>query len=327
MLRSKPTLAALLMAALFGAFTAPLFAEDAAKKLKIATVIFQEDQFFRLVQFGMKDAGEKAGAEVFSGNSDSKADKEAQLISTYITKKVDAIVISPLSTKSSGPALKKAKDAGIKIVTYNTTIDGDTASSYIESDQRDLGKKTGAEAAKYITEKLGGKAKVAIIAFKAAAAEQSDARTGGFKEELAKLPGVEIVAEQDAWLPEPAVKKAGDILTANKDLNLIFAANEGGTIGSVIAVKNAHREGKVVVFGTDTGKQISDFLLSNDNILQAVTGQAAFEMGTMAVETAIKAAKGEKVDAKVTMPGILLVRGKPEEVKAFQAKVDAILKK
>ena len=325
--RSRSIFHAFMLAAVCGFLALPLLAEDKKedKKLRVATIIFQEDQFFRLLEFGMGDAGAKAGVELFSANSQNKPDKEIQLVNTYIAKKVDAIVISPISAKASATALKRATDAGIKVVTVNTTVEGDAPVSYVESDQKDLGKKTGGEAAKYITEQLGGKAKIAIIAFKSAAAEQSNARTDGFKEQLAKLPGVQIVAEQDAWLPEMAVKKAGDILTANPDLNVIFAANEGGTIGSVMAVKNAGKAGKIVVFGTDTSKQISDFLLSPDNILQAVTGQAAFEMGAKSVENAVKVLKGEKVDAKVTMGGILLVRSKPDEVKAFQAKIDALM--
>ena len=114
-------------------------------------------------------------------------------------------------------------------------------------------------AARYIKEKLGGKAKIAILAYKSQVPEQSNARTDGFKDALKDLPGVEIVAEQDAWLAEMATKKAGDILTAHPDLDMIWAANEGGTVGSVLAVKNAGKAGKVAVFGTDVSEQLLRF--------------------------------------------------------------------
>ena len=110
--------------------------------------------------------------------------------------------------------------------------------------------------------------------------KQSTQRVSGFKQELTQLPGVQIVAEQDAWLAEQAVKKAGDILTAHPEVNVIWAANEGGTVGAVMAVKNSGRAGKVLVFGTDTGEQLAEFLLNDDDILQAVTGQRPFEIGS-----------------------------------------------
>ena len=296
-------------------------------KPKIAGIVFQEDQFFRLILFGMRDAAEKGGAEFFAANSLNKPDKEMQLVNTYIARKVDAIVISPLSRKASQAAIKRANDKGITIITYNSTIDADFPASYIESDQFDLGAQTGRAARKYIEENLGGKAKIAILAFKSQVPEQSNQRSDGFKSEVTKLPGVRIVAEQDAWLAEMAVKKCGDILTANPDVNIIWAANEGGTVGSVMAVKNAGKAGRVAVFGTDTSEQLISFLLSEDNILQAITGQRPYEIGSMAVEYALKALRDEPIEKKVSMPGILLRRDDPQGVKAFEKKLKALIDK
>lgn len=289
----------------------------AEKKLKIAGIVFQEDQFFRLIQFGMQDAADKAGVELLLANSANKPDKEIQLVNTYIARGVDAIVISPLSAKASATALQRAKDAGIAVVTYNTTVEGDIPATYIESDQGDLGRQTGLVARRYIEEQLGGQAKIATLAFKSQLAEQSDARRNGFVEVVGQLPGVEFVAEQDAWLPEMALKKAGDILTAHPEIDIIWSANEGGTVGSVMAVKNAGREGKVVVFGTDASQQLVEFMLAEDNILQALTTQTPFELGTRAMELAIAALKGQEVAAKVVMDGVLVARQDPDGVRAF----------
>ena len=295
------------------------------KKLKIAGIIFQEDQFFRLIQFGMQNAADKAGVELLLANSASKPDKEIQLVNTYIARGVDAIVISPLSAKASATALKRAKDKGIVVVTYNSTVDGDIAVSYIESDQADLGRQTGFVAKRYIEEKLGGKAKIATLAFKTQLAEQSDARRNGFVDVVGKLPGVEFVAEQDAWLPEMAIKKAGDILTANPDVNIIWSANEGGTVGSVMAVKNAGKQGQVTVFGTDASEQLVEMALADDEILQAITTQTPFELGTKAIESAVAALNGEKVEARIVMDGVLVARENPDAVRNFGLRLKELI--
>jgi len=299
---------------------------DVPGQKKIAGIVFQEDQFFRLVLFGMREAAAKGGAELLEANSAGRPDREIQLINTYIASGVDAIVVSPLSARASMSALERAKQKGIIIVTYNTNVEGDTPSSYVESDQRDLGRATGVVAGEYITKHLGGKARVALLAFQAQAPEQSMMRVNGFKEEMARIPGVTIVAEQDAWLAEQAVKKAGDMLTAHPDLDIIWAANEGGTVGAVMAVKNSGRAGKVAVFGTDTGEQIADFLLAEDGILQAVTGQRPFEIGSMAVDFAFKALRGEKVQKTVSLPGLLLSRLNPDGVRAFKNRLKELNK-
>jgi ABC-type sugar transport system substrate-binding protein len=295
-------------------------------KKRIAGIVFQEDQFFRLVLFGMRDAAKKHGIELLEANSAGKPDKEVQLVNTYIANNVDAIVISPLSTKASVNALARAHEKGITIITYNTALDSDIPTSFIESDQFDLGATTGRYARAYVEKHFGGKATVAILAAYSYTPEQSALRAGGFKSEITKLPGVRIVAEQDAWLTEQAVKKVGDILTANPGLDIVWSMNEGGTVGAVMAVKNAGKAGKVAVFGTDNSEQLANFLLDDDHVLHAVTGQSPFEMGSLAVDAAVRVLKGEKVEKKVSLPGVLMSRENPDEVRKFKERLKELSK-
>jgi ABC-type sugar transport system substrate-binding protein len=291
---------------------------------RIAGIVFQEDQFFRLVLFGMREAARQEGVVLLEANSAGRPDKEIQLVNTYIAQSVDAIVISPLSATASLSALQRAHAVGITVVTYNTTVDDTIPAAYIESDQTDLGASTGRAAREFIQTHFGGKARIALLAFDSQAPEQSKQRTTGFTKEVTALPGVRIVSAQDAWLAEQAVRKAGDILTANSDINLIWAANEGGTVGAVMAVKNAGKAGKIVVFGTDTGTQLADFLLDDTGILQAVTGQQPFEIGSLALHTALDAVRGKAVHKRISLPGILLSRASPDSVRAFRQRLQTL---
>jgi ABC-type sugar transport system substrate-binding protein len=269
----------------------------------------------------MRDAARREGLELLEANSAGKPDKEIQLVNTYIAGGIDALVISPLSARASLSALERAAAKGITVVTYNTTVEGNLPSSYIESNQYELGASTGRAAKEFIRKHLGGNADVAVIAFLSQAPEQSAQRTQGFKDQIVDLAGVRIVAEQDAWLAEQAVRKVGDMLTANPRLSVVWAANEGGTVGAVMAVKNSGRAGSVSVFGTDMSEQLADFLLAEDGVLQAVTGQRPFEMGSLAVETAIRAVRGEAVKSKISLDGVLLTRERPEEIRAFRQRI------
>jgi ABC-type sugar transport system substrate-binding protein len=289
-----------------------------AKRPRIAGIVFQEDQFFRIVEIGMDSAATAHGIELLHGNSDSKLDKEIQLVNTYITDRVDAIAIAPLSVTGSLAALRRAYEKGLKIVIHNNALRSDFVSAAVESNHRNLGVETGKAARAYIERHLSGKARVAILAFKSQLPEQSNARSDGFKQEIGDMPGVTIVAEQDAWLPEMATKRAGDIITANPGIDIIWAANEGGTVGAVMAVRNSQKSGRIAVFGTDITEQLMDFLLSDDDVLQAVTGQRPFEIGYTAVETALKVLAGEHYEKEIIMPGILLTRTDPEAIRAYQ---------
>lgn len=306
----------LIASTMAGMLSAPALSED----LTVASVVFQQDQFFRTIQMGMNAAAESAGATLLEGNSDSKPEKEISLIDTYIARGVDAIVISPVSKVASIPALKRAKEKGIHIVTYNSTIDDPSIPvSYLNSKQRDLGNTTGMMAAKFIADEMGGSVKVATLGFKALLPEISADRVDGFIEEAEKGGTVEIVSQQDAWLAEKAVQVAGDIITANPDINIIYAANEGGTVGAVQAVRNAGKQGEIFVFGVDGTEQLVSFLLDDDNVLQAVTAQQPYVMGEMAVNAAVAASKGEAVDKTVIVPVLGLSRTDKPAVEEFQA--------
>lgn len=289
-----------------------------AHSYRIAAIGFQDDQFFKLVENGMKDAAAKDGVELSLSNSANQLDRETNLVETYVTRRVDALAVAPLSQKASVPALKRASDSGIRVVTFDSAVDADFPVSSIRSDPVGLGRPTGEVARRYIQEKLGGQAKVAIISYMALAPEPASERTRGFREEVEKLPGVKVVAQQDAWLAPNAVTVVDGILTAHPEVNLIWAANEGGTVGAVTAIKNSGRAGKVAVFGTDISDQIAGFLLDPDNVLQAVTGQKPFDIGRMAVESAVKSLKGEPVEKKVLLPGALFTRAKADEVRKYQ---------
>ena len=299
---------------------------EKGKKITIASIMFQEDSYFRALGIGMKEAADEAGVELLSGNCYNKVDKEMELVNTYISRGVDAIILSPLSFTASVQALKQANDKEIKIILYNTGVDADFYSTLIESSHEVLGQSTGKVARKYIQEKLGGKAKIGIVDFVALLPEQSNARSEGFLSQLKDLPGVEVVAAQSAWLAEAATQVAGDIITANPSINVIYACNDGGTVGATMAVKNAGKAGKIVVFGIDGNEQLANFMLSPDNILQATTAQQPYAIGKKTIEMSLKAVKGEAMDKHIIVPGILLDRANPDGLKAFLKDMEQLTK-
>ena len=292
------------------------------KSLKVAGVVYLEDQFMKLLSSGYKAAAEEAGVECVLGNVNNDQAKETNLINTYVSQGINGIAIAPLNEESSIAALKNAAKQGMKITLTDSTLsNADFIIAGYTSDQKQLGASTGKLAAKFIEEQLGGKAKIAIVQFKSLLPEKSSSRVQGFLDEVQKLPGVEVVADQDAWVQDKAVSVASDILTAHPDVDIIFAANDGGTVGSTMAVKNAGRSGKTFVFGIDASEQIAAMLKDADNILQAVTGQDAYGMGYESMKTLIKKLKGEEVDAKEgeikTVDGIALDRNDVAGIDTF----------
>jgi len=292
---------------------------------KVAGVVFQEDQFMKLMQLGYKDAAEKAGFEFFPGNTNGDAAKEAEFLNTYVTQGYKGVAISPISEGASMKVIGDAAASGLFVGISNFTL---TNAPYMTgaftSDNYDLGKTCGIAAAAFIKEKMNGKANIAILQFKSLLPEQSSARVNGFLDQLKGLPGVQVIADQDAWLQDKAITVGGDIITAQGDkLNMIFSANEGGTIGATMAVKNAGKEGKIFVFGFDGSEQMVQLLKDPANILQAAIAQDPYGIGVKTMESIVKAIKGEDYSATKgktqIVPGILLERKNVAGLDAFLA--------
>jgi ABC-type sugar transport system substrate-binding protein len=268
------------------------------------------------VQAGMQQAADEASVELLLGNTENKLDKEASLIDDYITRGVDAIVITPISADGSVAALKKAKDAGITIICFNTCVsEPGIASAFLVTKNEDLGTKTGEAAVKFIQDELGGNAKIGIL--NCDQFEGCPPRKEGFLAQVEALPDVEIVADQAGWLADKAQPVAEAMLQANPDINLLWSANEGGTVGEANAVKTLGLGGEVYVFGTDMNNQMGQMLIADDDILQGVTGQAPYQMGYDALNTALDALAGESVEEYVNTPTIFFGRGDDTMIQQF----------
>jgi ABC-type sugar transport system substrate-binding protein len=107
------------------------------------------------------------------------------------------------------------------------------------------------------------------------------------------------------------------MLQANPDINVLWAANEGGTVGHVLAVQSSGLQGEVFVFGTDMNLQMAQMLQSDDNVLQGVTGQAPYQMGFDAFVTALHVLNGEAVEPLQNTPTIFFGRGQDDLINLF----------
>lgn len=296
---------------------------EGGKKL-IAGMVFQEDQFFKLLSAGYEAAAKDLGYEIQLTNTNNDQSKETEALNTYAAQGVVGVAISPLNTQVSPAAVEDAHSAGMEIAICNAARDAfPYAVASFSADNYAFCKQTGEAAVKFIQENYDADRvlKIGVVQFKTQVPEQSADRVGGFFSALDEA-GVkyEIVSDQDAWLQDMAVETAGDIISANPDLDLIYAANDGGTVGSVMAVENAGKAGQIYVFGTDGSEQIVSLLKADTNILQAVTAQDAFQIGYSTVEALINKLEGKTVEGEGKtniIPGIPLVRGETETLDKY----------
>ena len=288
----KKLLAVLLTLALCLTLTAVAFAEE---EIVVAGIVFQDDQFMNMLTKGYQDAAAEAGVKCLTDNTNNDQAKETELINTYLAQGVKGLAIAPLNGDASVAQLRAADEAGMKIALTNTNANGaDFIVAGYTSDDYTNCLLVGREAAKFILEKYGEETvNIAIVQFKSLLPDNSGARVKGYLAALDEA-GVkyEIVADQDAWLQDTALETASAILTAHPETQVILAMNDGGTIGSTMAVMNAGLADQIMVFGHDGSDQISSMVLDDASPLKAVVAQDPYGQGYKSMTALINAIKG-----------------------------------
>lgn len=291
--------------------------------LTIAGIVFQNDEFCRILQQGYEAAAKDYGVNLLIGNSNDSVDKEIELVNTYVASEVDGICISIMDADASVTALKAAYDAGISVAVTNTVLNADFPVCTVESAQSDLGKYSGMYAKEVLSADSGTKIKLGIIEFATLIPGNSNPRVDAFLEQLDGLD-YEIVSRQEAWTAEMALQVCTDMLTANPDINVIFGNCDPNTVGATMAVTNMGLENQIKVFGIDASDQICGFLLTKDGALQGTVAQQAYDMGYVAMENLIKSLAGEKVENHVYVAPVQLNRADIDAVQEYKDMLDSL---
>jgi ABC-type sugar transport system substrate-binding protein len=187
------------------------------------------------------------------------------------------------------------------------------------SDNTANGAAMGDAAVKYIKDNgLTGTIQVGIVDYDHQKPEESKLRYGGFEEALKKA-GVDykVVAHQSAEKQDTALTATADMITANPDIQIIFACNEGGSIGAAQAVKQAGK--KIAVFGYDGSDQISSMIINGE--LQAAVAQDPYGQGVAAMTDLVNYLMGKpgaSVGKLTIAPGLTLSADDKAAVNAWR---------
>src|SRR5579862_671939 len=209
----------------------------------------REAQFYQDMESGMRDAASKYGYSLIVVDASRDNAKQQSQVEDFISKRVDAIVLTPYDSQAIGSAIAEANNAGIPVFTADiaSTSRVGRVVAHIASDNV----QGGYQAGKLLCAAAGKTGSVAIIDEPEVTSVQD--RVKGFKTALEQLcPGVAIVADVDSGgTRDKASSDTGDVLQGHRDLKGIFGINDDSALGALAAVKAAGMSGKVAIVGYD----------------------------------------------------------------------------
>jgi len=263
------------------------------------------DGFYITMDCGVRAEAKKLGAKVTTeGPAKFDATLSRPILEAVVAKKPDAILIAPNDVNAMQKPLEAAAKKGIKIVLVDTTVkDPKFAVSEISSNNL----AGGAAAFKAVQQLVPGGGKVLGIGVKPGIST-TDARDKGFKDAAEASGGKYTFIGQEYSDNEPS--KAAQITTAaiaaNPDLKAIFASNLFSAQGAATGIKQAGKEGEIVVIGFDAGPDQVAAL--KDGTVQALIAQQPYNIGVQGVQQAVKALKGQKTKKKITTGFTILTK-------------------
>lgn len=231
--------------------------------------------------------------------ADAQQDNAKQVadVESFLRQRIDLLIISPNEAKPLTPVVQRVFAAKIPVIVLDREIEGESYTTFIGANNREIGKAAG----QYAVTLLGGKGDVVEIKGLPGSTPARD-RSDGFREAIARVPGIHIVHDPVAnWLREEAMTQMEAALAAHSRIDLVYAHNDPMAVGAYLAAKAKGREQEMKFMGIDG-------LPGLDGGRQAVAdGKLAATFvyptgGKEAVEMAEKILHGEAVPHRITLP-------------------------
>jgi fructose transport system substrate-binding protein len=287
----------LISTAVAGAFALAFAGVGGAHAADIVGLITKTENnpFFVKMREGAQAKAKELGIELrtFAGKFDGDNDSQVAAVESLIAAGAKGFAIVPSDSSAMVPTIKKARDAGLKVIVLDTPLDPiDAADATFATDNFKAGELIGAWA----KGTLGDKAATAKIAFLDLATNQPTVdylRDQGFMkgfgidikdpkhygdENDARICGHDVTGGNE----EGGRKAMENLLQKCPDVNVMYTINEPAAAGGYEAIKAAGMDGKVLVVSIDGGcpgvKNVAA------GVIGATSQQYPLKMASLALE-------------------------------------------
>ncbi len=212
------------------------------------------------------DGAREAAAEldnvelIYNGPTTASADKQAQMIDKWRLQGVDVIAVAPNDPAVLSESLKKAREAGVTVITWDADALPDDRSFFVNQASANA---IGSGMVDIMARDLGGdnaSGEVAIVSATATAANQN-IWMEHMKERLNAYPGLTLVATKYPGEDQNlAFQDSQDLIKKFPNLKGIFGISSVSFPGAAEAVKQSGRSGEILVTGVSTPKDMKPYV-------------------------------------------------------------------
>ena len=287
-----------------------LLVANAEEKIKV--IAFTQDTMandFRKAQvFEAKDSAEKyENIKFLYSDAQGQTSLLIKQIDNFISNKVDVIIVGTNDAQAVVPIISKAYNQGIGVIILDRGINGDDYTSFINSDNIQIGK-IGAE---YIAKKLNGKGEVLLFEG-LQKADVTTLRTKGFMDEISKYKDIKVIKRTGNYLRKDAITETEKLVKDNVKFDAIFSQSDSMLSGFRTAYEKAGLDSsKVITVGCDYTSEAKEAILKGTQ-----TASILFPLaGKQSIETALKIIAKKGIKKHIVIPVELVDKQNVNEVK------------
>jgi len=237
--------------------------------------------------------------ELYSAEAQAQSIKQVSDIEDLVAKGIEVLIVKPRDEKTLTDTLKNVMKKGIAVVLIDRYVEGDAYTTFIGSDNVEVGR----AAAEFLAKRLNGKGNVALIEGTPGASSYIE-RVKGFTEELKRYPDIKLLASQ----PCLAKRDEGKKLTENwlqgygKRINGIHSNTDEITMGVVQALQEAMRK-DVIITSVNGQMEVLKQIIDG-----TVAMTVAYSPGVHpAIELTWQILNGEKdIPKKILIPAVVV---------------------
>lgn len=248
--------------------------------------------YFSSCYDGAKEAAEELGNVelIYDGPTDGDPKKQAEMIEQWMVDGVDVICVSPNAPDVVANAMREARDAGVKVITWDADGVRDSRSFFVnQATSRSIGE----GLVNAMVEDLGGpevEGDVVIISADATAANQNtwiEVMKPALEKTKLNLATIKYPGENAS----NALGDAQDVIKKYPNLKGLFGISSVSFPGSAEAVEQSHKSGEILVTGLSLPSDMKEFV--HKGTVKSVVLWNTLDLGYLTVYVAEALASGK----------------------------------
>lgn len=248
--------------------------------------------FFNALERGALEAGEELEVVVkYDGPPTNDVALQAQMVETWINRGYDAITISPNDPGRIAPSLKKAREKGIAVLTYDADAAPESRSFFVNQATH---VSIAQALVDVMVEGIGEQGKYVILTGSLTATNQNrwieemENYTREKYPQMVNLRETPLSSEEDQ---AKATQVTIDALKANPEIEGIYAMTSVALPGAAEGLRKSDASGKIFLTGLSTPNSMKPYVA--DGTVQKFVLWSPVDLGYLTVHAALRLVNDE----------------------------------